>query len=88
MGFAQPVDNGKNADQHQPRAHQDVAEEEDQDDELGDDGQTGEGDRVGQCAQGLEERKPGHHLSGGLAHERGDRNDGVAVGAQGVDEHR
>ena len=33
-------------------------------------------------------RQLGHDLGGGLAHQRGDGHDGVAVGAQGVDQHR
>jgi hypothetical protein len=36
----------------------------------------------------LPECDGGHDLSGGLAHERGDRNEGVAAGAQGVNEDR
>ena len=84
---AQAVDDGEDADEDQARAHQDVADEEDHDDEVADDVQRGEGDGVGQGAQALPEGERRHHLGGGLAHERGDGNDGVAVGAQGVDEH-
>ena len=87
MGAAQAVDDGENADQDQAPAHQDVAQEEDQDDELADDGQAGEGNGIRQGAQVLAEGELGHHLGGGLAHQRGDGNDGVAVGAQGVDQH-
>ena len=36
----------------------------------------------------LPEGERRHHLGGGLAHQRGDRHDRVAVGAQRVDEHR
>jgi hypothetical protein len=56
-------------------------------DELADDGHAGEGDGIRQGAQVLAEGELGHHLGGGLAHQRGDGNDGVAVGAQGVDQH-
>ena len=88
VGFAQAVDDSEDADEQQARAHQDVADKEDQDDEAADDLHAGEGDRVGQCAQKLGEGKLGHHFGGGLAHQRGDRDDGVAVGAQRVNQHR
>ena len=48
---AQAVDDGQNADQHQTRAHQDVAEKEDHHDGLADDGQARKGNRIGQGAQ-------------------------------------
>ncbi len=40
----------------------------------------------GMRAHALPEGERRHDLRGGLAHERGDGNDGVAVGAQRVDE--
>ena len=48
--------------------------------------EAAEGDRIGQRAQMLP-REPRHHIGGGLAHQRGDRHDGVAVRAQRVNEH-
>ena len=86
-GLAQAVDDGEEADEDEARAHQDVADEEDHHDEVADDGQAGEGDGVGHGAQVLPEGERGHDLGGGLAHQRGDGNDGVAVGAQRVDQH-
>ena len=49
--------------------------------------ERGEGDGVGQRCAALPEGERRHDLGGGLAHQRGDRDDGVAVGAQGVNEH-
>ena len=88
MGLAQAVDDGEEANDDQARAHEDVADEEDHDDEVADDGERGEGDGIGHGAQALPEGERRHDLGGGLAHERGDGNDGVAVGAQRVDQHR
>ena len=53
---------------------------------LADDGERGEGDGVGDGAEVLPEGERRHDLRGGLAHQRGDGNDGVAVGAQRVDQ--
>ena len=86
MRLAQAVDDGEEADDDEARAHQNVADEEDHDDEVADDVERGEGDGIGDGAHALPEGKRRHHLRGGLAHERGDGNDGVAVGAQGVDQ--
>jgi hypothetical protein len=70
----------------QARAHQDVAEEEDQTMNLPMKARwRRRWSRAG--AQILPEGERGHHLGGGLAHERGDGDDGVAVGAQRVNEH-
>ena len=86
VGAEQAVDDGEDAHQDQPRAHQNVAQEEDQHNELADDGHAGEGDGVRQGAQVLAEGQLGHHLGGGLVHQLGDGDDGVAIGAQGVDQ--
>ena len=40
----------------------------------------------GMVRHALPEGERGHDLGGGLAHERGDGNDRVAVGAQRVDQ--
>ena len=47
---------------------------------------AGEGEGIGNGAHALPEGERRHDLGGGFAHQRGDGNDGVAVGAQGVDE--
>ena len=52
---AQTVDDGEDADDDEPRAHQDVADEEDDHDEVADDGERGEGDGIGNRAQVLPE---------------------------------
>ena len=85
---AQAIDDREDAHQQQPRAHQHVADEEDQDDEMADNGQPGKCDGIRDCAQGLPEVKRGHNFRGGLAHERRDGNNGIAVSAQGVNDHR
>ena len=54
--LAQAVDDGEDADQDQARAHQDVADEEDHDDEVADDGEAGEGDGIGHGAHGAARR--------------------------------
>ena len=84
--LAQAVDDGEEADEDEARAHEYVADEEDHDDEVADDVERGEGDGVGDGAHALPEGERRHDLGGGLAHQRGDGNDGVAVGAQRVDE--
>src|ERR1035437_1793202 len=86
VGGAQALDDGEDADQQEAGAHEDVAEIEDQQDELADDGQAGEGDGVRQGAEALREGDFGHHLVGGFSHQRAYGHDGVAVGAQGVNE--
>ncbi len=69
-------------------AHQDVADEEDDDDEVVEEAREEEGDGVG---AGL--RSVADGVSGGMTSARvlpielRDGNDGVAVGAQGVDEY-
>ena len=85
-GLMQAVDDGEEADDDEARAHENVADEEDHDDEVADDVERGEGDGIGDGAHALPEGERRHDLRGGLAHQRGDGNDGVAVGAQRVDE--
>ena len=51
--LAQAVDDGEEADEDEPRAHEHVADKEDHDDEVADDGDRGEGDGVWNGAQEL-----------------------------------
>ncbi len=87
MGLAQPVNDCQDADDDQPRAHEDVANKKDHNNKVADDLHARESDRVGQGAQMLPKRQRRHDFRGGLAHERGDGDDGVAVGAQRVDQN-
>ena len=86
VGLSEAVDDGEEAHDDEAGAHEDVAEEEDQRDELLDEGDGGEGDGVGDGAEVLSEGELGHDLGGGLAHEGGDGHDGVAAGAERVNE--
>ncbi len=69
IGLAQAVDDGQAANQQQTRAHQNIADKKDHDNELGDESHAGESDGIGQGAQALPEVEPGHDFGGGFAHE-------------------
>jgi len=68
------------------RAHEHVAREEDEHNEVADDVEGGEGEGVGYGADALKEGERRHYFRGGLAHERGDGNELIAMGAEGIDE--
>ena len=60
--LAQAVNDGEEADEDEPRAHENVADEEDHDDEVADDIERGEGDGVGNGAHALPEGERRHDL--------------------------
>ena len=86
LAFTEAVDGGEEADDDEAAAHEDVADEEDADDEVVEEGDEEEGDGVDEGVVALAAFDGGHDFVAGFADEFGDRNDLVAVGAEGVDE--
>jgi hypothetical protein len=84
---AEAVDDGEDADDDQPAAHQHVADEEDAHHKVVEEAVEEEGDGVGARLPALARRQRGHHFSASLAYQLRHRNDLVAAGSQRLDQH-
>jgi hypothetical protein len=88
LSRAQPVDDGKDADDDQPSAHQHVADEEYAHNKVVEEAIKEERDRIRACLPALAPGQRRHHLGAGLAHQLRNRNDLVAARLQRLDQHR
>jgi len=86
LALAEAVDDGEEADDDEARRHEDVADVEDVEDEVVEEGEEEEGDGVGDGLAALGGVEGRHDLVAGFADEAGDGNELVAVGAEGGDE--